>query len=188
MIRRLCAAWIAIAIQPAFAAETYTMDAAHCIPTFEFSHLGMTTQSGRFDHARGKVTIDRVSHKGSVWYEIDTASLNMGYGTEEPDSPGYELFEVTKFPKITFRSEDFYFDDSGRVIAAHGRLTLLGVTRPLTVWVSHFTCSVSPLNRKSMCAGNIDATINRSEFGMTKFIPAVSDEVKISVPIEAYKD
>jgi polyisoprenoid-binding protein YceI len=95
---------------------------------------------------------------------------------------------VARFPTISFRSDDFYFDDGGRVIAAQGRLTLLGVTRPVTVWVSHFACSVSPLNRKSLCAGNIEATINRSEFGMTDFIPAISDEVKISVPVEAYKD
>lgn len=188
MIRRLCACWIGFAIQQAFAADTYTMDAAHCIPTFEFTHLGITTQSGRFDRARGKVAIDRTRHIGSVRYDVDTASLNMGYGTETPDSAGYQLFQVAKFPSISFRSDDFYFDDSGRIIAAQGRLTLLGVTRPVTVWVSHFNCSVSPLNRKSMCAGNVEATINRSEFGMTSFIPAISDEVKISVPVEAYKD
>lgn len=179
---------MALAIQPAIAAETYTMDAAHCIPSFEFTHLGMTTQSGRFDRAHGKVTVDRARHAGNVRYEVETASLNMGYGTETPTSPGYQLFQVARFPTISFRSDDFYFDDGGRVIAAQGRLTLLGVTRPVTVWVSHFACSVSPLNRKSLCAGNIEATINRSEFGMTDFIPAISDEVKISVPVEAYKD
>lgn len=188
MSLRFWAACVVVAFQPALAAETYTMDAAHCIPTFEFSHLGVTTQTGRFDRARGQVMLDRANHKGSVRYEIDTASLNMGFGTEGPDSPGYQLFEIIKFPTISFRSDDFYFDDHDRVIAAHGSLTLLGVTKPVTVWVSHFACSVSPLNRKSLCSGNIAATINRSEFGMTKFIPSISDEVKIRVPIEAYKE
>jgi polyisoprenoid-binding protein YceI len=185
---RFFALWIAIAFQPALATETFTMDSAHCIPTFQFTHLGMTTQTGRFDRARGQVMLDRANHKGSVRYEIDTASLNMGFGTEGPDSPGYQLFEVKRFPTISFRSDDFYFDDHDRVIAAQGYLTLLGVTRPITVWVSHFACSVSPLNRKHLCSGNIAATINRSEFGMTKFIPSISDEVKINVPIEAYKN
>ena len=32
------------------------------------------------------------------------------------------------------------------------------------------------------------ATIKRSEFGMTKYIPTVSDEIRISVPVEAYRD
>jgi polyisoprenoid-binding protein YceI len=39
-----------------------------------------------------------------------------------------------------------------------------------------------------MCAGNISATVKRSEFGMMRYIPAISDEVKVSIPIEAYKD
>lgn len=188
MRRLLCVAWTAFAVQPALAAETYTMDAAHCIPTFEFTHLGVTSQTGRFDRAHGKVTLDPARHAGSVRYEIETASLNMGTGTETPDSAGYRLFQVARFPAITFRSDDFYFDGSDRVVAASGSLTLLGVTRPLTVWVRHFKCSVSPMNRRQMCSGNIDAVLNRSEFGMTQYIPAISDEIRISVPVEAYKD
>jgi polyisoprenoid-binding protein YceI len=38
-----------------------------------------------------------------------------------------------------------------------------------------------------MRAGDITTTIKRSEFGMTKYIATVSDEIKISVPAEAYK-
>jgi polyisoprenoid-binding protein YceI len=188
MRRFICAAWTAFAVQPALAADTYALDAAHSIPTFEFTHLGVTAQTGRFDRAHGTVTLDPVRHAGSVRYDIDTASLNMGTGTETPDSAGFQLFQVAKFPTITFRSDDFYFDGSDRVVAASGRLTLLGVTHPLTVWVSHFKCSVNPMNRRQMCSGNVDATLNRSEWGMMRFIPAISDEIKISVPVEAYKD
>jgi polyisoprenoid-binding protein YceI len=164
------------------------MDSAHCIPEFEFTHLGVTTQSGRFDKAKGTITLDRVARKGSIRYEVDAASLNMGFGTETPNSPGYLLFDVMKFPTITFRSDDLYFDDDNNVIAATGSLTLLGVTKPINVWVSRFKCSVSPMNRKNLCSGNVTATLNRSDFGMLKYIPAISDEIRISVPVEAYKD
>jgi polyisoprenoid-binding protein YceI len=181
-----CAACIALALEPAAAAETYTMDSAHCIPSFEFTHLGMTTQTGRFDRARGTVTLDRAARRGSIRYEIDAASLDMGSGTERPDSPGYRLFEIVKFPTITFRSDNLYFGDDGRVIAAQGKLTLLGVTRPLTVWVSRFACSVRA--GRNFCAADVAATVTRSEFGMLQYIPAVSDEIKINVPIEAYRD
>ena len=44
------------------------------------------------------------------------------------------------------------------------------------------------MNKKMMCTGNITTSIKRSDFGMVRFIPAISDEVKISVPVEAYKD
>jgi len=62
------------------------------------------------------------------------------------------------------------------------------VTKPLKVTVNRFTCGTNPLNKKAMCAGDITANIKRSEFGMTKYIPTVSDDIKISVPVEAYKD
>ncbi len=175
-------------LAPAAGADTYTMDPAHCLPVFEFRHLGMTTQTGRFDRASGTITLNRTLHSGSVHFEVDTSSLNMGFGTETPDSPGYHLFEVTKFPTISYESNELFFDDDNNVIAAQGNLTLLAVTKPLTVWVSRFKCSKSPMNKKMMCAGNITATVKRSEFGMMKYIPGISDEIKVSIPVEAYKD
>ena len=172
----------------AFAADHYSLDVVHSIPEFEFKHLGVTTQTGRFDKARGTVVLDRAARSGSVTYEVDTASLNMGFGTESPDSAGYQLFEVVKFPKIIFLSNKLLFNQKGEVIGARGRLTILGVTNPLTIAVNHFTCAVNPLLKKEMCAGEIKATIKRSQFGMVKYIPGISDEINISVPIEAYKD
>jgi polyisoprenoid-binding protein YceI len=112
----------------------------------------------------------------------------MGSGTETPNSPGYHLFEVKRFPKITFTSTQLRFDADDAVIGADGELTLLGVTLPLRVAVEGFKCSVNPLNKKPMCAGNVTATIKRSEFGMVRFIPGISDEIKVSVPVEAYRD
>lgn len=175
-------------VVPAYAVDSYTMDPTHCIPVFEFKHLGLTTQSGRFDKVNGRVTLDRAAHVGSVRFEVETASLNMGFGTETPNSPGYHLFEVTKFPTITFKSDNLFFDDRNNVVAAAGQLTMLGITKPITVWISRFKCSVNPMIQKMMCSGNIAATVKRSEFGLLNFIPAISDEIKINVPVEAYKD
>jgi polyisoprenoid-binding protein YceI len=190
LMRRRLGALVVVAgfAVPAYAVNSYTMDSAHCIPEFEFKHLGMTTQSGRFDKASGKITLDPVAHSGRIYFEVETASLNMGFGTETPASPGYHLFEVMKFPTITFKSDSLFFDDGNKVVAAEGELTLLGVTRPLTAWVSRFKCSVNPMNKKTMCAGNITATVKRSEFGMVRYIPDISDEIKIRVPVEAYRD
>jgi len=137
---------------------------------------------------RGTVVLDPRTRSGSVTYEVETASLNMGVGTETPDSPGFDLFQIARFPRITFRSSRLIFDKNNEVIAAEGRLTLLGVTKHVTVMVNRFKCSVNPLSKRRMCAGDATATITRSDFGMIKYIPAISDEIKISVPVEAYKD
>ena len=170
------------------AEDSYTMDTGHSIPVFEFQHLGMTKQSGRFDKASGTFTLDRKNHRGTVVYEIDASSINMGFGTESPDSPGYLLFDIAKYKTIKFISTDLYFDGDNNVVAANGELTLLGVTRPISVWVSRFKCSIHPMLKREACVGNVAAVLNRSEFGMIKYIPGISDEIKIVVPIEGYKN
>ena len=38
---------------PAFAADNYTIDTRHTFPVFEISHLGFSTQHGRFDKTSG---------------------------------------------------------------------------------------------------------------------------------------
>ena len=62
------------------------------------------------------------------------------------------------------------------------------MTRPLTLTVSNYRCAPHPMLKKPACGADITATLKRSEFGMTKYVPAVSDEVKIFVPVEAVKD
>ena len=43
------------------------------------------------------------------------------------------------------------------------------------------------MTKAPTCGGDVRARIKRSDFGMTKFIPLVDDEVNIKVPFEATK-
>lgn len=177
----MLAAWSAVA------ADTYTFDPEYTVPTFEVEHLGFTTQRGRFNHTEGKAMLDFAAHKGLVEFTVFTNSLDMGSSawTIHVSSPG--LFNVEEFPTMTFRSDKLQFAGD-KVVGADGDFTLLGVTKPIHVTVNRFACRNHPVSKRPMCAGDIVATIKRSEFGMVKYIPTVSDEIKINVPVEAYKD
>jgi polyisoprenoid-binding protein YceI len=177
----------AVVAAPAVAADTYTIDPEYTIPTFEVEHLGFTTQRGRFGKTEGKVMLDFAAKKGLVEFIIHTNTLDMGSQAWTIHVSSAGLFNVEQYPTITYKSDDLVFD-GGKVVAANGQLTLLGATNPVKVNVDRFNCGVNPMNKKAMCSGNITATIKRSEFGMVKYIPTVSDEIKISVPVEAYKD
>lgn len=172
---------------PAFSAETYIFDPEYTIPVFEVEHLGFTTQRGRFDKAEGKAVLDFAAKKGSVEFTVFTHSLDMGSRAWTVHVSSEGLFDVDKFPTITFKSDRLIFDGD-KVAAAEGQFTLLGVTKPLKVTVNRFACAANPINKKFMCSGDITAIIKRSDFGMTKYIPTVSDEIKISVPVESYRD
>lgn len=171
----------------AFAADSYTIDPNHTFPVFEVNHLGYTMQHGRFNKSSGKITLDMAAKSGSVDLTIETTSLDMGFPLWDEHLSADGFFNTAKFPTMTFKSNKLIFKDD-KVVAAEGQFTLLGVTKPLTVSVNGFKCGENPMNKKPMCGANIAGTIKRSDFGMTKYVPAVSDEVEIHVPVEAYKN
>lgn len=178
-------------VAPAFAADSYTIDPEFTTPAFEIGHLGFTTQRGHFDKTSGKVTLDLAAKTGSVDFTIYTTSLDMGTAVWSKAWVAHlsddGLFNVMKFPTMNFKSDKLIFEGN-KVVAAEGQFTLLGVSKPLKVEVKGFQCGANPMNKKPMCTGDVTAALKRSDFGMTKYIPAVSDEVKISVPVEAYKN
>ena len=178
----------AIMSSNAFAAmDTYTIDPHHAFPEFEVSHLGFTTQRGRFDDTSGKIKLDRVNKLGGVDLTINTMSLDMGFPLWNEHLSAEGFFNTAKYPTMTYKSDKLEFDGD-KVIGADGDFTLLGVTKPLHVTVNNFHCGINPMMLKYLCAGDITAVIKRSDYGMIKYLPAIGDEVRINVPIEAYKD
>lgn len=178
---------VAILTGSAFAAESFTVDPNHTWPYFEVNHLGFSTQRGRFNKTTGKITLDRAARTGSVEVSIDTTSIDMGLEKWDAHMKDDEFFNVEMFPSMTFRSYKLTFDGD-KPVGAYGSLSLLGVTKPVRLKIAGFTCGAHPITKKSLCAADISATIKRSEWGMTKYVPGVSDEVKITIPVEAFKD
>ena len=88
---------------------------------------------------------------------------------------------------MTFKASDVKFigDNPAEIT---GELTLLGVTKPLTLKVERWVCKDNPFNKKPMCGGNASGTLKRSDFGMKYALAAVSDEVRLYVGFEGYKD
>jgi polyisoprenoid-binding protein YceI len=174
----------------AFASESYTLDPVHSQPRYEIQHMkGLSTQTGSFTKLNGKVTLDRAAKKGTIDVTIDTTSIR----THEPTRldavvKGEQYFNVEKYPTMSFKSSNLVFDGD-KVVGAEGELTMIGVTKPVSLKVANFVCGENPFNKKPMCGGEATATIKRSEWGMKAGIPmSSSDDVKIIIPIEAYLD
>lgn len=68
-----------------------------------------------------------------------------------------------------------------------GDLTLHGVTKPVTLDVTVNKLAENPLAKKEEAGFSATATLKRSDFGMKTFLPAIDDEVKLILEVEAYK-
>ncbi len=177
---------MALTFTSALAADSYTIDPGYSMAHFEITRLGFSSQRGSFNKTSGKVSLDMAAKAGSVDFTINTRSIDMGSAAWTAHLSDEGLFNVKKFPTMTFRSDKLVFDGD-KVVAAEGQFTMLGVTKPLKVSVNNFQCGVSVVDKRSMCSGNISAALKRSDFGLTKYIPVVSDEVAINVSVDAYK-
>lgn len=171
----------------AVAADSYTVDPTHTYPSFEVNHLGFSITRGSFDKSEGKITLDTAAKSGSIMITVDTTSINTGLAKRDDHLRSEDFFNVAKFPTMTFKSTKLRFSGD-KVVGADGDLTLLGVTKPVTLNVDWFACGTHPINKKSVCGANATTTIKRSEYGLAAYVPAVGDEVKIAIQVEAFKD
>ena len=178
---------VSLVAAPALAADCYTIDPAHTFPHFEVSHFGFSTHRGQFNKTAGKLTLDRAAKTGSIEIVVQTASVATGDPRLETELRSDKFFNVEKHPTMTFRSKTLRFNGDVPA-AAEGELTLLGVTRPLTLMIARVQCGAHPMNKKEDCGAEVSGTLKRSDFGMKTFIPAIGDDVTIRIQVEAWKD
>lgn len=168
------------------AADTYAIDSSHTLPTFEISHLGFSTTRGSFTDTQGTIVLDTAKKSGSADITIDAKSLRTAVAKLDEHLRKSDFFDVEKFPTITFKSSAFKFDGD-TLVAVSGDLNMHGVTRPVTLDVTHFRCGEHPMKKVPLCGADAVATLKRSDWGMTTYVPSIGDEVTLRIQVEASK-
>ena len=191
----LAGALLAACPLAAFAqAENYKVDSLHSFPNFTIDHFGVSTIHGRFDKMSGSFSIDRAAKKGSVDLTIETASVTTGDNDKgsRPRSRDEHLrqadfFNTAEFPRMTYKSTNVKFsgDNPSEI---EGQLTLLGVTKPVTIKIDRWVCKDHPMNKRPMCGGDASGSFKRTDFGMKYGIPALGDEIRLVINFEGYKE
>ena len=171
----------------AFAADRYTLDPSHTFPRFEINHFGFSTHRGQFNSTAGKMVLDRAAKTGSIDIVVQTSSIGTGDPKLEVELRSAKFFNVEKFPTMTFRSKAVNFNGDAPA-SAEGELTLLGVTRPLTLTITNVKCGIHPYTKKEDCGAEVTGTLKRSDFGMKSYLPIVGDEVTLRIQVEAWRD
>ena len=168
------------------APETYVIEPTHTLPRFEYSHFGYSTQLSKFDKTSGTIVLDRAAKKGSVDVVIDATSVNTGYALFNQHIQAADYFDTEMFPTITFKSNKMLFKGD-KPVAVEGTLTIKDISKPVTLTLTSFLCMPHPMVKKDACGANATVTVKRSDFNMGKNVPYVSDEVKLTIPVEAIK-
>lgn len=164
-------------------AGTYAVDNTHAAVLAQISHMGFSTNTVRFDSINGTVRYDPARPEASsADITIDTAPLYSGNVARDEHLRGAMFFNTAAFPKATFKA-DKLVRTGGASADLPGQLTLLGVTRPVTLKV-RFNGVGKGMDGQPRIGFAATAAIKRSDFGMKAFIPAVGDDVALQIDLE----
>ncbi len=178
MAAALLLAAMAGAAQPA----TFELDPDHSFVYFEVLHFGTSTTRARIGPLRGTAQLDAAQRRGEVRLRIDVASVDTGLAVFNARLKQSDLLATTEHPEAYFVAERFVFDGD-RLAEVRGEFTLRGVSQPLALQARRFACR-STEQQQRVCGGDFEATVKRSEFGMTFGLPLIADTVKLLIQVE----
>lgn len=170
-------------------ADSYTIDATHAHAAFRVSHLGFSHTLGQFDDITGTIEFDEADPaNSSVSVTIATASVDSANDARDEHLRKPDFLNVEAFPTMTFTSTNI--EVSGEKTAKiTGDLTLLGVTKPITLDATFNQAGPHPFDPAKFVAGFSATTeINRTDFGMAYAAPVIGETVEIMIEVEARKD
>ncbi len=165
----------------------YNIDGSHTYPRFEYNHYGYSTQVCRFNQTSGKITLDREAKTGSMTITVHAKSVDTGNKLFDEIIQEKDFFDTAKYPVLTFTSYRLRFDGD-KPSEIDGALEIKGVAKLVTLKVTSFNCAPHPMARREACGADATAKVKRSAFGMGKFAPDVSDDVTLSISVEAIKE
>lgn len=175
-------------------AGVYVSDETHTSVTFKVSHMGLSHYTARFARAEAELTFDPADPtKSSVKASVDPLSLRTDYPYPDKKdfdkelSAGAEWLNGEKFPTITFTSTRI--EKTGETTGKmHGDLTLLGVTKPVTLDVTfNGAYTEHPMGKMPAMGFSAQGTVKRSDFGFNTYLPMIGDDVTILIEIEFKK-
>jgi polyisoprenoid-binding protein YceI len=186
MLKTLAAAVLAASFAaPALAApRPVDIDLSHTRVWFYVNHLGLSELYGDFTKFDIDLKVDPENlANSSVGASIDTSTVDMRHEGLNTHLKKPDFFNVEQFPAMRFESTGVTTSGDNRLAVA-GNLTLLGVTKPVTLDVTINKIGEHPMRKIPWVGFNATATIKRSEFGMNYAVPNIGDEIRISIGLE----
>lgn len=177
-------------------ADTYRIDKDHTEVRFSWDHLGMSRQSGRFLDVSGRIAFDPDTPEASaVDVRIGLKSLMTGVpALDDQLLKTTDFFDAERHPAILFKSTRVELT-TAKTANVVGELTINGITKPVVLSVvwnftgEHPLSGINPVYKGVYASGfSAKAQILRSDWGITRTIPLVSDEIRIAIEAELIRE
>ena len=169
-------------------AADYLIDTkgAHAFIQFHITDLGYSWLVGRFNRFGGEFSYDEANPESAkVTVTIDTASIDSNHAERDKHLRDEEFLEVDKFPEARFVSTSYrdLGDGRGELV---GEFTLRGVTRPITIAVTHIGAGDDPWGgyRRGF-EGRTSFAL--ADYGIKRDLGPASKEVQLWLGVEGIR-
>ncbi len=159
---------------------TYDVEPYHTRILFAVNHMGFTTYFGDFTGAAGTLTLAPKAGADALDITVPVASVSTTNAKLDGELKAADWFDAARYPTMTFKSTKVA--KTGATTAkVTGDLTLHGVTKPITLSVKFHGAGINPLDKKYTAGFDATGIIRRSDFGVSKYVPLISDEVTLTI-------
>ena len=171
---------------------TWRIDPGHAAVEFVGRHFMLTRIRGRFTDVSGAVHIADDPAQSYVEVSARTASVESGSKVRDDHLRSSDWFDVERHPELTFRSHPGFVLDGDQATIT-GDLTLVGITRPVTLRVEYVGFAEDPWGHEK-AVFRAWAEVNRKDWGLTwnAVGPAgrlvVADQVRLEIEVETVRD
>jgi polyisoprenoid-binding protein YceI len=165
------------------AVETYKIDPVHSSVGFTIRHF-FTQVPGTFTKFSGAIAVDRDHLENSTAEAtIDVESIDTRSDARNKDLRSDHFFDVAKFPTLTFKSKSWKATGAD-TFDITGDLTIRDVTKEVVLKAK--SLGFGPGLKGSMLSGwEAATTINRNDFGITRYAGMLGNDVAVTITVEA---
>jgi polyisoprenoid-binding protein YceI len=166
------------------ASADYQLVTSHADLVFEVNHLGFSNKHGLFREFAGTLKFDADHPEHSqVDITVQADSIDTGHTVRDTELKGAKFFDSAKFPQIHFVSTRLTPDGEQRW-KVEGQLTMHGITHPLELKATLNKVGANAFDKKPTVGFSASGVLKRSDYGISTLVPAIADEVRISVDAE----
>lgn len=169
----------------------FEIDDSHLAIAFLVRHIGYADTLGQFLEAEGSFRYDEATQALSeLEVTIQADSVFTNHDKRDAHLLGGDFLDADNHPEITFvgTGAQASGEDSGTVT---GDLTILGVTKPITLQVTKNKAGAYPFGEGPpyVIGVSVRGTVKRSEFGMSYAVENgfVGDEIDVIIEFEAVR-
>lgn len=168
----------------------YVLDRTHASVVGKIKHMGFSNYQFRFTKVDASFDYDpKAPQDAKIKVTVDPGSIDTATGADEfglkfnKELAGDGWLEAGKFPTATFVSTKVE-PGAGQTGKVYGDFTLHGVTKPIVLDVTFNGVGGSFAPGSVKTGFSATTTIKRSDFGVSKYVPLVSDDVALSIEVE----